>query len=102
MVYLFGGRAPFAANSVTVQTVLITYVCVGLAGGILVGLMRPLLKYRAGLYGAGLLVSIVLSVGITMSVKGVPSQWGLESWIAVAIVSVVLGIVAAQELGKQL
>jgi hypothetical protein len=70
MLYVARGSAPFVANSTTLPQVLLLYAAGGLAGGILVGLLRPLTRWRAGAVFTGVLTAALVYDGAIRAVTG--------------------------------
>lgn len=68
------GSTTYPHLGVTTETVVAVYFVVGLAGGAMLGLLRPLLRYRLGVAFVGWIVATIVYTGAGISMDG----WGLR------------------------
>jgi hypothetical protein len=67
------------------------YLMGGIVGGLIVGLFRPWLKYRACSTAVGILALIPMSLGALRLMAGPIAGWGGAEWFAVFGTATLLG-----------
>lgn len=90
-LYLLRGSAPFEANETTYGQVVLSYFGTGIVAGALVGLLRPLLRWRLGAVVVGVVAAFAVFVGISLVDQGGFSQWDAGTWRMCAVLAVLLG-----------
>ena len=81
-------------HDVTLGGVVLAYFAGGIGGGFIVGLLRPLFRWRAGSIAAGILAATLFYGAIGVVVSGPISHWTSEEWIIAIILGVCLGTMA--------
>jgi hypothetical protein len=99
-VYILRGSAPFDRLGITLRAALGTYVAVGIVGGLIVGLLRPLTKWRPGAYFVGLVAGTFGASGVMAALSGPPTAWDFDEWVVVPIIAVAAAWVIGSELWK--
>ena len=97
---LSAGEA-FSRKGITLGQTIALYMASGVIGGIVVGLLRPVMKTRFGASAVGVVAAIPLSVGISILRSGSPSGWNDETWVPTLITAGVLGGLGAQVLWSE-
>lgn len=92
-LYLFRGSAPFENQGTTLLEVLAAYWFGGAVAGGLVGLLRPLVRWRLGAALVGIVAGIPVGLGIVYAIMGI-SPWTGEHTFVLAWISVVAGSIA--------
>lgn len=100
-LFLMQGSGPFDRQGVTLRSVILTYLGVGVTAGGAVGLLRPMTSHRFGAYLAGIIAGIPVAVGLAICVRGFPSQWDVADRILVPVFSVIAGVGIGSELRKK-
>lgn len=85
-VYIRRGAAPFDRYGITLATALGAYWAGGAMGGVLLGLLRPLTRSKAGAVFAGIIVAIPVFSAIAVALDDI-------SWITIIICAVIFGTV---------
>jgi len=70
VIYLTRGPGPFEANEVSLVGVLLAYLGGGIAAGALVGLLRPLLRWRLGALVVGIMATFIVGIGFRSIISG--------------------------------
>ena len=70
LVYLIGGRTAFAEKGVSLAGLVALYLLNGVAGGVLVGLVRPLTRSLPGMILTAMLVAVPVAVAIRLMASG--------------------------------
>jgi hypothetical protein len=86
-IALLRGSTRFEQYGVALGTVIVTYLSAGVVGGVLLGLGRPLLRWRLGSVVVGALVGIAFYTAIGISVDGIR----LETFVLGAAIGVLGG-----------
>lgn len=100
LLYLIAGPGPFERNGVTLGSVLLSYLFGGLAGGLVVGLLRPLTSRRLGAIAVGIIAATLVFVGIGIAVWGWLTRWDRDSWLTLATTSIIFGVYGGNMLWK--
>jgi hypothetical protein len=85
------GSAPFAAVNSTYARVVSSYVGTGIAAGAIVGLLRPLLRWRAGAVAVGIIAAFAVFAGFALADQGGFTRWHRETWLTCVICAVFFG-----------
>ena len=89
--YAAGGSEAFQAKHATLAGVLVAYIATGIAGGVVVGICMPVLKYKPVAAGVGALIALQLNFLFSLGSVHRPDDDGGAIFVAVAMV-VFLGI----------
>jgi len=84
-------EASGSTSSVTLRTALLVDVVGSLAAGTIMGLVRPLLRWRAGAIVTGIVDGIVWFVLAGTAVRGSPWNWGTPYWVGVMAAGMSIG-----------
>lgn len=90
-VVLLKGGFDSAPEGITPIGLLLFYLFGGIAGGLIVGLFRPLLKKRSGSTAVGVLALIPASMGALRMIAGPVGRWGGAEWFGVIGTAALLG-----------
>ena len=85
ILFLVAGQRPFVANGITYGKIVWAYLAGGLGGGIIVGLLRPLTRRRAGGILTGILVATCAYGAIAVGISGWVTRWDTGDWVVLAI-----------------
>lgn len=85
------GNEPFEKLQVSYQMVVVGYLCAGLVGGAVVGLLRPMTDTRRGANLVGALAGVLAVTPIGAMLGGSPARWDPFQLLVVLIVGVVMG-----------
>jgi hypothetical protein len=99
-VYVFRGSEPFSRVGMTLPLVVVTYLAVGFVAGLIVGLLRPLTRWKAGAYVVGLVAALFGGAGIVAALRGPPTTWDFDEWLVLPIVALGAAWVIGSELWK--
>jgi hypothetical protein len=72
---LLSGGATAEAYELSIWAIIGTYFATGIMGGILVGLLRPLLTSVWGAMLVGVMIAFPVLVGFGTALYGLPNQW---------------------------
>lgn len=97
-MYIFFGSDPFERNGVTLLSVVVTYVTIGVVGGGIVGILRPFTRHRLGAHAVGFIVGLLGAAGITVVLAGSPLTWEVPQWGSIAVVGSAAGWLVGSEL----
>jgi MFS family permease len=89
--FAFGDPRQFAEMGLAPATTLGAYAFGGVVGGTLVGLLRPLTRWRAGAGLVGIVACLPLSLGFLVAMHGTPSQWTRTQVTAGLLTALLLG-----------
>jgi hypothetical protein len=92
LMILFVAQGPrlFAGYDTTFGTVAAAYVAAGVFGGLLVGALRPLLRFRWGAALVGVAAAVPMGVGVRLIQMGL-APWSTEDTVVLAIFSAAIG-----------
>lgn len=107
--YALVGPDAAAKEQIGLEGVVSVYVAGGMLGGVIIGVCRPLLRWRLGATMGGALAAIPAFVGFGVAKDGSPMQWNSATWGSVIIPASLLGAFvanliwhsAAQRRGRQ-
>lgn len=91
MLYTFRGDEPFRANEISAPVAVVAYFFGGVAGGAIVGLLRPLTKWRIGAMFVGVAAAVPLFLGLGLAMYGPVSNWGENETFGLVATAVILG-----------
>ncbi|MGH7627289.1 MAG: hypothetical protein ACREOJ_18480, partial [Gemmatimonadaceae bacterium] len=77
---------------ITFGQLMLLYAVAPIAGGLVVGLARPLARWRAGAIVVGIMAAFVIWSGICMTVQGPVSHWRTDDWVLNTILAILTGI----------
>lgn len=100
-VYIVNGSAPFERNGVTFFSTVTSYLILGIVGGVIVGVLRPLSERRLGAYGIGFIVGLLSALGLMILVAGWPTRWDVPEWGTIPFVAAGGGWAIGSELWKR-
>jgi MFS family permease len=83
-------------HAVSLGALILTYFIGGLGGGFIVGLMRPLSRWRAGSVATGIVSATFVYGAIGAAMYGPITRWREEHWI----VAIVPGLVGGSVIGN--
>ena len=89
--FALGDPRQFARMGVTPGTTVGAYAFGGAVGGTLVGLLRPLTRWRAGSGVVGVVACLPLSLGFLLAMRGPPSHWTTSNVGAGVVTALLLG-----------
>ncbi len=69
------------------------YLFAAVVGGTLVGLLRPLTRWRAGSALLGVVACLLLSLGFLVAMHGAPSSWTRGNVVAGVLTALLYGTV---------
>jgi hypothetical protein len=92
VLYALRGRESFEANGVTLGSLVAAYVLGALAAGIVVGLLRPLLRWQLGAMAVGVAAAVPACVGIGLARFGAFSGWSGADMGTVVVMGVMFGM----------
>ena len=92
VLYVLAGPAQFGDKGLTLRATVAAYAAGGLAGGALVGLLRPLARWRAGAMLVGVAAAVPLTLALTLAMRGHPAGWSEDVWGGGALAAVALGL----------
>jgi hypothetical protein len=91
LVFLLGGERPFQAHHTSFTNVVVTYLLGGIGSGIIVGVLRPLTRTKAGAGMVGFIAAIPVSVLVRIAIVGY-QPWTVKDIILSFSVCLVLGV----------
>ena len=77
-----------------------TYFFGGTAAGVVVGVLRPLARWRAGAIVVGIIAAFFVVLGIGVARSGLPSRWTSADWFALTVLSIFFGAFAGNHFWK--
>lgn len=90
VLFLFQGQQPFNAYQTTVRAVVVLYLVGGALGGLVVGVLRPLTKWRWGAAVVGVLAAVPVGLGTRVLRAGL-SPWQSKDLVVLIVFCVALG-----------
>jgi hypothetical protein len=95
LLYSFNGPSSVESNGVSIGNIVLVYYVGGTLGGLIVGGLWPLLRWRLGATLVGIVVAFVVFVGVIMASDGYASIWLPQTYRDAAIIACLVGSVAA-------
>jgi len=88
------GRGPdfLRGYGITFGQLMLLYAAAPIAGGLVVGLARPLTRWRAGAVVVGMMAAFVVVGGIMLTLQGPVNHWQSNEWVVTSIVAILTGI----------
>ena len=99
-LYLLDGSAPFARLGTTLGIVIGTYFFGGISAGVVVGLLKPIARWRAGAIVVGIIAAFFVFFGILVASDGLPSRWGTDQWVTLIVLPTLFGTFAGNRFWK--
>jgi hypothetical protein len=90
--YLLFGSGVVKHYGLTLPTVLVTYLAMGIVGGLIAGVGRPLARTHLGAMVMGVIIAAVGYGFFAVAMYGLPSHWDGGTCVVIAIISVVGGV----------
>jgi len=100
IVYVIHGPDASDTLGTALGNVVVFYFMVGLAGGVIVGLMWKLCRYRFFAYVTSLLVAGLLATGAMIVIEGTPAKWDVGGILGTPILAIVFGTIFGGKLRK--
>ena len=97
MIYAVFGAHVLHTPGLTIGLVLISYWVGGLTAGLLVGMLRPLSRFRWGPYLLGAIAGTAVFAAFQASTMGPMWRWSWGDWTTPLILGVVMGVLAASD-----
>jgi hypothetical protein len=88
------GAEPFEDLNVSYRAVVVTYVLLGIFGGLLLGALRPMSHSKWGAAVLGWVLAFVSYAGSLVLLGSPPWQWEAIVWAALTLASGLLGVTA--------
>jgi hypothetical protein len=92
------GPGPFERQGVTLLGVIAAYLGGGAVAGIVVGLLRPMTRWRWGAVSVGVLAAFGSAVAIGIAMEGHPALWGPDIWFGCTFAALFFGVVGGYKL----
>jgi hypothetical protein len=90
--YFAFGSGVVTHYGLTLPTVILTYVSMGIVGGLIAGLGRPLARTHIGAMAMGVILGAIGYGFFAVTMSGLPNHWRGENWFAVVFCSVIFGV----------
>ncbi len=90
--YFSLGSGVVTHYGLTLPIVLLMYFGMGLVGGLVAGVGRPLARTHLGAMAMGVVIAAVGYGFFAVAIDGLPNHWQSDSWFAFAACSAVIGI----------
>lgn len=90
-LYLVGGSQVFTAHNTSLLMVVLTYFCVGVLGGLVVGVALPIAKHPLGAIVVGVMVGLIFFFCIEVVTAGPISHWTASNTKAVLVLGLLWG-----------
>jgi hypothetical protein len=90
VLFAVHGSKLFDSYGTSFTTVALLYLCGGVAGGVIVGLLRPLSRWRIGAVVMGVFAAVPIGIGIRLMRSGL-EPWGATDSIGLGIFALALG-----------
>jgi hypothetical protein len=91
----------FDSYHVSAWQIILSYFAGGIGGGAVVGLARPITRYRLGAAVVGLVAAIPVAFAVEFAMQGMPGSWPDDAWIGFYFIAGFLGPVAGLIRWKQ-
>jgi hypothetical protein len=100
VVYVISSGGSFEERGISLPEIVSAYAAAGVAAGLLVGMLRPLTRTRAGAYFVGYLAGCIVFVALLWAVAGPPTTWNAVHWLGILFVSCFAAYGIGGELAK--
>ncbi len=100
LLFLLRGTDPFDEIQIGLGQAMIFYLAGGATGGLIVGLLWPLAKWRIGAYLVSILTFFVLAFCMVVQLSGSPVVWDYSSWLAVPLLAIIFGLAFGNSIWK--
>jgi hypothetical protein len=90
--YFVFGSGVVTRYGLTLPIVVLTYVSMGVAGGLIAGLGRPLARTYAGAIAMGIIIGAFGYAFFGVAIAGLPNHWSGDDWFAVVFCAAIFGI----------
>ena len=74
------GSTHYDQYDLSLGAIIVTYFVGGVAGGAVVGVLRPLTKYFVGAALVGLVAALPLAMAVGVATHGDPRHWSADNW----------------------
>jgi len=91
VIYTLSGQTAFEAHHTTFGRVVLTYFFGGVAAGVVVGIMKPLTRWKAGAAVVGFLAGMPVATIMRFATDGF-GPWHRSDTIDVIVMSLILGV----------
>ena len=91
VIYLFRGTRAFDGYGATLGAVLLGYFAGGLVGGTVLGLLRPLNRWKWGAAFVGFVVALPVYASAGVVVSGWYTQWVVEDVLTMVLCALLVG-----------
>ena len=99
-LYVVAGEEPFRKLGAPFWAVELFYLAAAGLVGIVVGLLRPLIRRTVGAYFVGVLAGVIIISGGELLLAGNPMSWDLGEWIPIGLFGPIAGFIIGGELRK--
>ena len=99
-LYVVGGEEPFRKLGAPFWAVELFYLATAGLAGLVVGLLRPLIRSAVGAYFVGVLAGFSIIAGGELLLFGNPLRWDLPQWIPTSLFGPLAGFIIGGELRK--
>lgn len=99
-LYWVSGATPFERLGTSLGVVIGTYFFGGITAGLVVGILRPLTRWRSGAIFVGIIAAFFVFLGIGVASSGLPSRWRSGDWFAMTVLPVFFGAFAGNKFWK--
>lgn len=100
VVYIVHGPDASATRRSALGNVIVFYFVLGLVGGVTVGLMWKLCRYRFFAYITSLFVAGLLATGAMIIIEGTPGKWDVGGILGTPILAIAFGTIFGGKLRK--
>jgi hypothetical protein len=100
VLYALRGPQPFDEIGIGLGQALTFYLAGGAAGGLILGLLWPIAKWRIGAYVVSVFVCTVLVFCMGVQVSGNPVTWDYSAWLAVPVLAIIFGLAFGRSIWK--
>jgi hypothetical protein len=99
-LYLLEGPEPFSRLGVSLTSVIAAYLG-GVAGGAIIGLLRPLTRGDFGAFVVGYLAAVPITAGLAICLNGWPTTWTGRRWDEFPMLVLIFGTIVGFELSRR-
>lgn len=91
IIFLTRGSRPFSNTGATLTSTILVYAFGGVAGGAIVGLLRPIARHAVGAMLVGLAAAFPVLFGVWLATEGMPSTWDHLTWLSLKVITGIAG-----------